>query len=418
MSPITMKAQFKSAVITCPGFEDVAAREVEELISVKATAAASGIITFQVSDLADLCRLCYLSQSASAVLLILSELNVGATAAATAESLGKSLRGSDFKMWFSKETTFKVDFHSAAGAGPGFPASEIEAGAGAVIIGCVKSSTGFIPKVDLKSPAVTISVYASESSAFCGIAINPFDLSKRDYRIFSHSSDVRGNIAFLLLRSAGYLPGKLLFDPFTRAGTIAIEAAIFSSGFPVSHYRREALSSAFSRLLPFSKFDFSDFFAAVEKEAAAKAEKILKKAKPKILASSPSMQFVRSAEKNAKIAGVNKLIRFSRLDIEWLDAKLGEHSIDLVVSYPPQFKSGGDTFSAAENKKLAVLYRNFFYQADFFLKQKGGIALLLKKGGYGEVVSAAAAYKLKSEVIKSFRLGAEEFELVKFSRNL
>lgn len=413
-----MKAQFKAAVVTCPGFEDVAAREVEELIGIKATAASVGIVTFSVKELTCLCRLCYLLQSASAVLLILSGFNIGETVAATAGNLRKSLRGADFKMWFSGETTFKVDFQPVADASPDFPTSEIEAEAGTVMISCVKSSTGFAPKVDLRSPAVTISIYASAGTAFCGIAINPFDLSKREYRVFSHSSDIKGNLAYLLLRSAGYEPEKFLFDPFARAGTIAVEAATFSSGFPVSYYRRDALSSAFSRLLPFSKTDFSSFFAVVGEEAAAKAKKRLEKAKLKILSSSQSMQFVRSAEKNAKIAGVHKLIRFSRLDIEWLDAKLDEQSVDLVVSYPPQFKSGSDSFAAVENKRLAVLYRNFFCHADFFLKKKGSIALLMRKGSYGETKASALAYKFKPEVIKSFKLGAGEFELVAFGRNL
>ena len=132
------------------------------------------------------------------------------------------------------------------------------------------------------------------------------------------------------------------------------------------------------------------------------------------------MQHLRGAEKNAKIGGVNKLIRFSRLDVEWLDAKLDGNSIDLVVSYPPQFKStaGNDQFSVAENKKLAVLYKNFFYQADFFLKKKGKIVLLLKKGSYLELAPSASAYRFKPEVIKSFRLGAEEFELVSFKKLL
>lgn len=413
-------ADYKAAIVTIPGFEDIAASEVEELIGVKADAAASGIITFQVSDLADLCRLCYLSQSASAVLLILSKFSIGETAAATAESLKKSLKSADFKTWFSGETTFKVCFQQAAAANYDFPMSEIEAGAGAVIINCVKSSAGFTPKVDLNSPAVTISVYASERSAFCGIAISPFDLSKREYRVFSHSSDIRGNLAYLMLRSAGYVHEKFLFDPFTRAGTIAVEAALFSSGFPVSHYRMDALSSAFSRLPPFSKFDFGDFFSAVEKGAAAVAKKRAKSSKPQILSSSQSMQSVRSAEKNAKIAGINKLIRFSRLDIEWLDAKLGEKSIDLVVSYPPQFRSaaGNDKFAVAENEKARKIYKAFFYQADFFLKLRGRVVLLLKKGSYDEAKAEALAYKFKSEVTRSFRLGAGEFELVEFSRNL
>ncbi len=412
-----MKAQYNAAVITIPGFEGVAANEVEGLIGIKASAAAEGIVTFTVKDLTSLCRLCYLSQAAAAVLSVVSEFKIAATAAATAANLKKSILPSDLSLWFGRGMSFKVSFEPVSG-NYGFPSSEIEAAAGSVISEAVKKAAGSVPKVSLTSPDVTVAIAASGSNAFCGIAISPFDLSKREYRIFSHSSDIRGSLAYSLLRFAGYEPGRYLFDPFTRSGTIAIEAALFSSGFPVNNYRKDALSSFFSRLPPFSNTDFNGFFAAVEKEAAAAARKRAKGMKPRILASSPSMQYLRSAEKNAKIAGINKLIRFSRLDIEWLDAKLDEQSVDLVVSYPPQFRStaGNDQFAAAENRKLTTLYKNFSYQADLFLKKKGTIALLLKKGSYDEIKAAVLAYKFKSEVIKSFKLGTEEFELVSFAK--
>ena len=412
-------AIFKAAVVTHQGFEGIAAAEIKELISAKATTAAPGIITFSISQLTDLCKLCYLSQSAIAVLCMLSEFKIAATASATAANLKKSIAASDLSLWFGRETSFRVSFEPASGSSYEIPSSEIEDAAGSVFFEAVKKATGSAPKVNLTSPDVTIAIAASESSAFCGVVINPFDLSKREYRVFSHSSDIKGNLAYSLLRFAGYEPGTYLFDPFTRSGTIAIEAAIFSSGFPISHYRKDTLLSALSRLLPFSKTDFNDFFAAVEKESAAVAEKKNKSVKPKILASSSSMQHLRGAEKNAKIGGVNKLIRFSRLDIEWLDAKLDERSVDLVVSYPPQFRStaGNDQFAAAENRKLAVLYKNFFYNADFFLKKKGKIVLLLKSGvDKGFPLIAAAAYKFRPEVIKSFRIGAEEFEMVSFTK--
>ncbi len=320
MALTTMKAKYDAAVLTCQGFEDVAAAEVKELIGAEATA-AEGIVTFQVADFAGLCKLCYLSQSASSVL-------------------------------------------------------------------------------------------------FQGRKISPFDLGSREYTVFGKQDDVSGSLAYLLLRASGYNGRQFLFDPFTRSGAIAIEAALFSSGFPVNYYRRDALASAFSRYRQFSSIGFPELFAAAGKDAASAAKERAESSKPQILSSSPSMQNVRFAEKNAKIAGVNKLIRFSRLDIEWLDAKLGEHSIDLVVSYPPQFRSGGNSFAAAENEKLAKLYREFFFQADFFLKQKGRVVLLLKKGSWAEVASAATAYKFKEEVIKSLKLGAMEFELVGFGRNL
>ena len=407
-----MKRRFNAALVTHLSFEDIAVTEVRELIGAKAAAAAAGIVTFPIKNLTDLCKLCYLSQSAIAVLCMLSEFKIAATASATAANLKKSLAPADLLPWFGKGASFKVSFEPVNSSSYEIPSSEIEAAAGSVILEAVKKATGSSPKVNLTSPDVTIVIAASKSSAFCGIAINPFDLSKREYRVFSHSSDIKGSLAYSLLRFAGYESGTYLFDPFTRSGTIAIEAAIFSSGFPVSHYRKDALLSALSRLPPFSKTDFNDFFAAVEKKSESAAKK------PKILASSSSMQHLRGAEKNAKIGGVNKLIRFSRLDIEWLDAKLDECSVDLVVSYPPQFRStaGNDQFAVAENRKLAVLYKNFFYQADFFLKKKGRIVFLLKKGSYNDITSAAASYKFNPEVTKSFRLGAEEFELVSFAK--
>jgi len=425
-----MKGQFKAALVTHPGFEDVAATELHELIGAKAKTAAAGIVTFQAKELADLCRLCYLSQSASAVLFLFSEFSVEKTAAATAENLGKSIRNVDFSLWFSKGATFKVSFESLSpvtgsdsdsGSDQGSNADsllspELEAKFGSVIIESVKASTGVVPKVDLKSPIITIAVYMSGSKAFCGISMGGFDLSKREYRVFGHSSDIKGTLAYLLLRSAGYSPGQSLFDPFTRSGTLAIEAALFSSGFPVNYYCKDALSSAFSRLLPFAGTNFAEFFVAIEKDSAASAKKRLKGKKAEIISSSSLMQNLRSAEKNAKIAGVNKIIRFSRLDIEWLDAKIAENSIGLVVSYPPQFKSASskDSFAAAENTRLAKLYKEFFFQAVYFLKKGGEVVLMLREGC--DEAAAAAIHKFKPRFLRKFKIGSSAFELVSFAR--
>jgi 23S rRNA G2445 N2-methylase RlmL len=67
-------AEYHGALVTYPGFEGITAAEVKELIGARATAAAEGIVTFKIKDLTDLCRLCYLSQSASSVLFPEAEL--------------------------------------------------------------------------------------------------------------------------------------------------------------------------------------------------------------------------------------------------------------------------------------------------------------------------------------------------------
>jgi 23S rRNA G2445 N2-methylase RlmL len=217
-----------------------------------------------------------------------------------------------------------------------------------------------------------------------GSKITPLDLSKREYEISDSSSDISGNLAYLILRASGYKPQNFLFDPFSRSGTIAIEAALFSSEFPVNYYRKTAL-------------EFPNFNFTPPKK---------KKSKNKILASSPSMQNLSNSESHSKLAGVNRMIRFSRFEIKWLEAKLKEGSVDIVVSYPPQF---------GESTDLEKLYDEFFYQAEFFMKKNGPVVFLLNKNPKNsEITEAAKASKFKVSILKSFG----KFELVNFVRNI
>lgn len=248
------------------------------------------------------------------------------------------------------------------------------------------------------------------------LGLKAFDFGPREYAVSGSSGELPGHLAYCLLRLSGYNGRQVLFDPFAIAGSIAIEAALYSSGFPVNYYRENALKSAFSALPGLKDVDFEAFFSMALKESEAAAKHRLKKSAPGIICASDSMQNVRFAEKNAKIAGVNKLIRFSRLDIEWLDAKLDERSVDLVVSYPPKFKSGSGDFAKAENRKVGKLYNDFFYNAVFFLHPEGRAVFLLKGSSSGHVTAAASKNKFKAKILRKFSLGGDDFEVLEFSR--
>ncbi|MBI2145539.1 RNA methyltransferase [Candidatus Woesearchaeota archaeon] len=240
----------------------------------------------------------------------------------------------------------------------------------------------------------------SARNMFCnGTKVSP-GLEGREYAALG-GDDLPGSLAYVLLRKAGYTGKQFLFDPFTRSGSFAIEEALFSSGFPVNYYGKGAILSRLQKLPGFSKVSLPDYVSK-------------KSPRPKILSSSQSMQDVRFAEKNAKLAGVNKLIRFSRLDIEWLDAKLDDKSVDLVLSYPPQF--GSDNFAAGANARLEKTFDTFFDHATFFLKKAGNVFFVLRKGSYGKAVAAARACKFSAVVVSSFNFGSGEFDLVRFGR--
>jgi 23S rRNA G2445 N2-methylase RlmL len=87
----------------------------------------------------------------------------------------------------------------------------------------------------------------------------------------------------------------------------------------------------------------------------------------KIYCFDKEFRYLNSAKKNAKIAGVDKDINFSRSDVEWMDTKLDKESVDKIITQPPQPTKNLDI------KKLTKIYDEFFYQAEFVLKKKGRI---------------------------------------------
>ena len=79
-------------------------------------------------------------------------------------------------------------------------------------------------------------------------------------------------------------------------------------------------------------------------------------------------KYVDYSKKNAKIAGVDKSINFSRIDLEWLDIKFKKESVDRIATSLPSSK----------NANLEKIYKEFFYQAEYILKKDGRIALIAR----------------------------------------
>ena len=84
------------------------------------------------------------------------------------------------------------------------------------------------------------------------------------------------------------------------------------------------------------------------------------------------MQNLKSAEKNAKVAGVNKLIDFSRMDVSWLDTKFSKGEVDIVVS---QLPSPSKSFA---EERVEKLLKELFYQLEYILSRKGTCVFLTR----------------------------------------
>lgn len=330
---------------TIPGFEDVAAEEVKELISARAICKPS-VILFETSE-QDLAKLTYKAQSLVRTAQLLAQVVIDKTLATTEENITKALEPTlkDIPSILKKKT-FKVitqrkgDHH--------FSSQEISAHIGALF--AEKKL-----KVEMENPEMILFVFIHEEQGYLGIDYTGIDLSKRDYKIYPHPEALNGALAFSLLKLAGYTKEKTLLDPFCGSSSIAIEAALKATNTSPNLFRKDKLRCGKFLTLNFETFDSTATEHALIHSIDA------------------NNHHISTSKKNAKIANVQRAISFSRTEVEWLDTKLEKSSIDLIVTQPPI-----PSKNVAE-KDVEKVYKEFFYQLKYILKPKGKVVCIAKK---------------------------------------
>ncbi len=327
--------------ITHKGTEDITAAELSSL-GCKEIIQFDGAVEFSTKELPALCSTTYRLRSATKIIwMLLSDENV-----------------------ISKINTLDLSFL----AGKTFAVeSEIEGLEEAEIAAEIQAKTR--SKVNLSNPDVKFYACEFSDKQFFGVDLCGIDLGKRDYRIFLGPANIKGTLAYSLLKIGGWNPKKTLLDTFCQSGTIVIEAALESLQKPITFHQKK--SFAFNKLIQ------EDIFTATDK-------KIIPERQLDIYAFDPHFKHISATQKNAKIAGVNKCLQYSRQDIDWLDIKLEKNSIDCIVtSIPPEkdLKKGD----------IAAL----FLRAKKILKKNGTITILTQK--QQNILDAAKDYTLKEQ---------------------
>lgn len=325
----------KAIAITNKGIEDIAALEVKELIGADSKITET-VVSFEASQ-QDLALLCYKAQSLARVLEFITEIEVN--------------NFDDFdkfeKLDFKGKGSFvvrclRVGEHD-------FSSQDVDKRVGEIIFNKTKR------KVDLTNADVIYFIYIYENKAYLGIDYSGVDLSKREYKVFTSPKALKATITYALIRIADYKSKEVLLDTFSLSGEVPIEAAMLVSGFPVNFYNKEKL--AFNKFL---KFDFN------------KVDKKIKKSKTKVYCYDPLLRNTKAAQKNAKIAGIDKQLNFGRADIEWLDTKFKKNSVDKIVAQIPE------PSQSVNEKDVEKLYKEFFYQIEFILKKGGTITAIAR----------------------------------------
>jgi len=348
------------------GFEKAAVVQVREILDHKSVKVEDTIVSFNAKEWTDVYRFIYKNQIANRVIYLICDFDYK-TEDELLEGIRKNidmskdhflksliLNGVDFRV------SFRIDEHTDV--------TGTEAEIGGILIDYAKT-LGKDLKVNLKNPLLNFYVYSYNNHAYVGIDLSD-ELSKRDYKIFNNAVSLKGPTAFGLLMLAGYKPKDVYLNPCCYSGTIEIEAALYST--QVSH-------RFYDKSFPFMKLSnvinnngdnyWEDFFKKIDAERididkAGKTDKSV----CSITGSDKLLSSISAATKNAKIAGVESLIDFRRIDLDWMDIKFEENSFDKIVSFIPG--------SSKHDKNLVKDFKQIFYQAEYILKKSGKLIIM------------------------------------------
>ncbi|PIZ54077.1 hypothetical protein COY28_02945, partial [Candidatus Woesearchaeota archaeon CG_4_10_14_0_2_um_filter_57_5] len=131
-------------------------------------------------------------------------------------------------------------------------------------------------------------------------------------------------------------------------GVIPIEAAMFAACLSHNRFRKKDL--------PSWPIDLD----AIDRKGKEKIKGIIN-------ALDGVMPNVVAAGKNAKLAGVERILNFSRISPDWLDTKFTEHEVDCIATWMPNER---------DKDALAKRQQELLYQADYILAKTGTLALL------------------------------------------
>ncbi len=363
----------KYIAICIPGLESVAIEEVKELIKANSKILIPGRLIIESTE-KDITNLIYNTRSLIYIYELLVQNKIRKL-----EEIKTISKGIDFKKILKDSFMVKCERSGTHN----FKSIEIERELGAFI----HESTSVA--VDLQNPATTIFVDIEGNFCAVGIDLTGQKLSKRDYRIKLTSQPINPCIAYSLIKLSNWNTKEILLDAFTKSGEIPIEAALLAANIsPQKHIK--------------SKLLFTKIYNYKLKDKG-------KSPKLKIYAADEIMAHIRNAETNAKLAGVNKLIRFTRLETSWLDSKFKKNSIDKIISFPPQLSHLHPVTYLEER------YKDFFYNGKYILKKKGTITLLIA-GSLELVTRFSNEYKFSTFNVLQFNYANQNYTIVQLKK--
>ncbi|MBN1456861.1 MAG: hypothetical protein JW912_03310 [Sedimentisphaerales bacterium] len=222
------------------------------------------------------------------------------------------------------------------------------------IVDRIMQKTGSRPDSGSGRDNIVLGLYWHDTQCKLYLNTSGRKLSDRTYRKMPHKAPLREALAAGIIMETGYDGSVPLLLPMCGSGTLAIEAALIAANRPSGLLRG---NFGFMHLKDFD----TSAWQRLRKEVLASGKKISKnKTMAPIIATDIDPEAINAAQKNAKTAGVDHLIRFDVCDFAETDipAEPG-----IIILNPEYGRRIGD------NDKLAKTYERL---GDFFKKKCSG----------------------------------------------
>lgn len=215
--------------------------------------------------------------------------------------------------------------------------------------------------VDLTAPENIVYVRVNPDAYHIGLDLTGRDLSQRQYKVFSSNDGINATLGYAFVQACQIEPGDRVVNPFSRDGVIPIETALRHKGKSVNHYSRD---------FKFDTLDLIDFFEM--EEALDRTDQDLQEDETDIHCYDRDFRSLKAQKKNAKIAGVEDHMTFSRFEPEYIDLKFDDFQVDLIYGRPPvptrQFP----------REKVETVYHDLFRYGKYVLRETGRMVFLVR----------------------------------------
>lgn len=325
----------KSYLLVHPSLEHIAQQELQEQAHISSTIHPQ-VIEFD-SPPQTLLSLATHLQTPRRILLALGQFN-------KADDINFLSLPLNLKDIFTNELTFKIEVENLPGIDNRLALSK----AAATKFYQALAPTSLNPQINLKHPDILIIIYANQDHFFVGIDLTGLELNTRSYRVFPHQSSFKGDLAYYFLRQSTFSPEKKTLLGFAKDGSIAIEAALFSSHTP-PHNPSTFSCTKFPLMqsLPLS-------FTSPTSHPSPPSPPSIKNS---IYVFDETTQNTTAIRKNALIAKVNSVLTIAKHPLDEVDLKYDPASFDIALFQ----------VTSKDEEKINDLY----YSVDYILKPRG-----------------------------------------------